>query len=84
MVCTLPGVDDVHDILPKFLAVLIGKPNPGFQPLCSVVTCPGDIESALEQEQGADGPFYEVFIDIVIQLGGTELHAHTEWLENVS
>lgn len=61
-----------------------GVLNPGFEPLCKVQANLSDIKKSLKQQQGVDGPFYQLTADVVIQPGGTELHAHMEWTEDVS
>lgn len=36
------------------------------------------------RRRGGDGPFDQLDFNVVIRLGGTELRAHLEWVENVS
>lgn len=42
------------------------------------------MQNAPIQKQGIEGPYNRIVFSIVIQLGGTELCAHIEWVENVS
>lgn len=63
---------------------LTGKKNPGFEKLCVIEADLSGMKNALTQEQGVDGPFNTMEFCIAIQLGGTELCARIEWVENVS
>lgn len=63
---------------------LTGNINHGFEQHCKIEADLSGMRNSLERKQGADGPYDELGFDIVIRLGGTELHSHMEWVENVS
>lgn len=58
--------------------------NPGFEKICDLEADLSGMKNSLIRKQGPDGPFDELEFYITIQLGGTELHARIEWVENVS
>lgn len=59
-----------------------GNINHGFEQHCKIEADLSGMRNSLERKQGADGPYDELGFDIVIRLGGTELHSHMEWVEN--
>lgn len=58
--------------------------NPGFEKLCKIEADLSGMKGSLIRTQGADGPYDILEYKIAIQLGGTELCACIEWVEDVS
>lgn len=67
--------------------ILIGHPsgniNHGFEKLCQVEANLGGMRNSLIRKAGPDGSYEVLEFYLVIELGGTELCAHIEWVENV-
>lgn len=66
------------------MTLAIGEINPGFEKLCRIEADLSGMKDSLIRKQGADGPYDKLKYNIAIQLGGTELRARIEWMENVS
>lgn len=64
--------------------MLTGGINSGFERLCRVETDLSGLGGVIVRKQGVNGPYDDIQLEIVIQLGGTELCAHMEFIENVS
>lgn len=74
----------IYGCLSTSLQTLIGRVISGFEELCQVEADLSGLKNSLRRKPGVVGPYDALDFDIVIQLGGTELCAHIEWVEGVS